>query len=289
MSNLFPLQMVREKSKMFQVPYEHLLIGCAKERVLERYLASSYGKESESCVFSHVVDMGIERYRVSKNKTIGMKVLEDELTENILSEIEKAFLGEGKDAWKCTWIKKENTSATLEIGVPFDKINLPVAVEVSTSPAKKGVLQRVSLPLCYENDRYMDVPCFFPEAELAEAFVEFWERLELIKDLGDLEHLYLMGKTFSLDGRRLSEYLELSFKDRGISFSKERCKQVFACEKNAHLKKRWKAYLSKEKRNTPEWEEVIKLIQNLYEPVILMLCDEEIFFGDWLPAVGRYL
>ena len=175
------------------------------------------------------------------------------------------------------------------MNVPFDKLDLPIWVYVEASPAKRGATKTTSLPLCYKNDQYIEIPCFYPEAELAESFVECWERMELLKEMSRLEHIYLMGKTFSLDGRRLSEYLEYYFQEKGKTFSKERCAQVFACGKNAYLKKRWKAYLSKEKRTSPSWEETMGFIQSLYEPVILVLCENEIFFGDWMPVVGRYL
>ena len=177
----------------------------------------------------------------------------------------------------------------MEVSVPFDKAVIPIVIRIMPSVAKKGVLQPVSLPLCYENDRYIEVPSFYKEAELAECFVQFWERLELTQDLSKLELLFRMGKEYALDGRRLSEYLEQCMQEAQLQLSKERADRFFSCDKNAHLKKRWKAYLSKEKRNEPSWEDVMGLIRNLYEPIVLQLCKDEIFFGDWMPAVGRYL
>lgn len=289
MEKQFSLQMIREKSKSFQVPYENMLIGCAKERILDRFLNEGKTPEKETYVFSGVVGLGIERYRYSKDRTLELKVPAETLTETHFNEFKKFGCTEEDGGWQIRWIKKESAEAVLEIEVPFEKIRIPITLIIAASQARKGVTQKVSLPLCYENDRYLEIPCFYPEAELAEAFVEFWERLELIWDISHLEYMYLMGKTFALDGRRLSEYLDQSLRAHNMTVSTERCAQVFACEKNAHLKKRWKSYLSKEKRREPQWEEVMETIENLYEPVVQMLCKEEIFFGDWMPAVGRYL
>lgn len=288
MDKLFPLQMIREKSKMFQLPYEHLIIGCAKERLIARFLETETGMKKEYA-FASVVGLGVERYRYMKDKTLKLRVLGDCLTSEQLEEIKDAFLEGNAFSFEGRWLEKEITHAMLEVRVPFDKLALPICIHISASPAKRGAIQTISLPLCYENDRYISIPCFYPEAELAEAFLECWERMELLGDMSCLEYIYLAGKTFTLDGRRLSEYMEYYFAQRSLNFTKERCVQVFACEKNAYLKKRWKAYLSKEKRTAPEWDEVMGCIRNMYEPVILMLCEDEIFFGDWMPAVGRYL
>lgn len=288
MEKLFPLQMIREKSKMFQVPYENLLIGCAKERLLESFLNSEAGRNNEYA-FAAVVGLGIERYRYMKDNCLKLRVLGESISEDQLEEIRKSFAGTDSYLTDTRMLEQDTARAVLEVLVPFDKVALPIQIHIAASPAKRGAIQTVSLPLCYENDRYIVIPCFYPEAELAEAFIECWEKMELFSEMSNLEYIYLAGKTFPLDGRRLSEYMEYYFAQRGLSFTKERCTQVFACEKNAYLKKRWKAYLSKEKRSAPDWNEVMGCIRNMYEPVILILCKDEIFFGDWMPAVGRYL
>ncbi len=289
MERLFPLQMIREKCKMFRVPYENLLIGCAKERLLERFVGHLQKDAETKYVFCGVAGLGIESYRFSKEKTLELRVLEDSLNDGVLAEIKGFFAGEKKTEWKYHLERNTESGYVMEIKVPFDKIEIPIRISILPSTAKKGVLQSVSLPLCYENDRYIEIPCFYKEAELAECFVQFWERLELTQDLSKLERLYKTGKECPLDGRRLSEYLEQCIQKTQLQLSTERANQFFSCDKNAHLKKRWKAYLSKEKRNEPSWEEVMGLIKNLYEPVILQLLKDEIFFGDWMPAIGRYL
>lgn len=287
MKQNFPLQMIREKSKMFQVPYENMLIGCAKERLLDSIIKNTSG--NSAIVFSAVVGYGIERYRCSKDKTIEIKLLNNGLNDETYDFLEEAILGTGESRLDGQWKIRQETEAEIEVLVPFDKVKLSILVHIEVSPAQKGSIQVVSLPICYENDQYLEIPCFYPEAELAEAFLGCWERMELLQDLSKLEYIYLMGKRFSLDGRRISEYLEYYFMENGLTFSKERSNQVFACVKNAYLKKRWKAYLSTEKRNSPSWEDVMGTICNMYEPVISLLCEQEIFFGDWMPAVGRYL
>ena len=197
--------------------------------------------------------------------------------------------GLNQEPWERQWINRSENRYVLEVGVPFEKVHVPIKVELEASAARKGSMQFMTLPLCYENDARIDIPCFFPEAELAIRFVSIWKKMELTCDVSQFEEIYQLGKSFQLNGRKLSEYLEQIFQSEGLVLTPEQSNQVFACKDSTFLKKRWKAYLSKEKRTTPSWEEVIGLFTGIYEPVLKVMCKGEIFFGDWMPMVCRYL
>ena len=182
MSKVFPLQMVRERAKAFQIPYENMLIGCAKERLLEQFLKNADSELIKDVVFSGVTQLGVDRYRYTKESFLEMKVLKDTLEKEFLKGIRKSFIiVEGERCVEVIW--QDEKKAEIEIKVPFEKVRIPIRIYIEASPARKGSLQTIVLPLCYENDARIEIPCFFAEAELAFRFLEIWKRMELIAEI----------------------------------------------------------------------------------------------------------
>ena len=82
-------------------------------------------------------------------------------------------------------------------------------------------------------------------------------------------------------------------------------KAAHACEKQAaaraeyrlsrnpdafsYMKKKWKSYLKKEKKKTPSFEEVMKVMIAYYRPIWDSLAEGNYYLGDWMPELMRYL
>ena len=54
------------------------------------------------------------------------------------------------------------------------------------------------------------------------------------------------------------------------------------------MRKRWTAACKKVRKEKP-WEDALDIIVAFLEPVWNALCNNEIFFDDWMPELGRYL
>ena len=57
----------------------------------------------------------------------------------------------------------------------------------------------------------------------------------------------------------------------------------------SYMEKKWKSLLRKEKKKEPTWQEVHGLICRFLEPIWEKLMEDQIFFGDWMPQLGRFL
>lgn len=57
---------------------------------------------------------------------------------------------------------------------------------------------------------------------------------------------------------------------------------------NKNLMKKWKKY-EKQKSEKVEWEKVIGRVVDFLDPVWERLIANELYTGDWMPELGRYL
>ena len=55
------------------------------------------------------------------------------------------------------------------------------------------------------------------------------------------------------------------------------------------MKKRWEKYIRKQGTEDVSWETVLHRIIVFLSPVWNTMCRDEVFFGDWMPDLARYL
>lgn len=55
------------------------------------------------------------------------------------------------------------------------------------------------------------------------------------------------------------------------------------------MKKRWIKYLRSQKKQEPSWEEVMALLSEFLPRIWNSVCRDEVFLGDWMPELGRFL
>ena len=56
-----------------------------------------------------------------------------------------------------------------------------------------------------------------------------------------------------------------------------------------YMKKRWEKYVRKQGIENVSWETVLHRIVLFLRPVWNAMCRDEVFFGDWMPDLERYL
>ena len=55
------------------------------------------------------------------------------------------------------------------------------------------------------------------------------------------------------------------------------------------MKRRWKSQSKRTMELYPQWKEVIELLTTFLTPVFEGVLKDEVFLGDWMPELGRYL
>lgn len=139
-----------------------------------------------------------------------------------------------------------------------------------------------------------DVCIFSPESRLGEQLFEIMDKLELVSDMKPYGDAYEILKRYSVSGRQIIDIFKVRAKNKPKTVSMHRLEQVYGYRSYAYMRKRWEQYC---KRLTGQqkayvnagWEETLDLILDFLTPVWRAFCNDEIFYDDWMPELGRFL
>lgn len=130
---------------------------------------------------------------------------------------------------------------------------------------------------------------FPPEEYLAFAFYEIIKELELIKDMSWYKGVYEILCEEAVEGRKVWESLSRLMREYPIPSMEKRLDTLVSYKDYGYMQKRWKNQSKREKETYPEWEEVIIRTEAFLTPIFQGIMQDEIFLGDWMPELGRYL
>ena len=164
----------------------------------------------------------------------------------------------------------------------IDKYRIPFFIEVESY--KETVLHPVE-----ENFEKMKYYRFPTEEYLAQGFYEILDKLELLNNLSWYKEIYDILKLEAVDGRRVWECLGKRLETKKIPSFEKRLETIKSYENYGYMKKKWKNEKKRQKGEFPEWNQVISLLAAFIAPVFEAIVQDEIFFGDWMPQLGRYL
>lgn len=131
---------------------------------------------------------------------------------------------------------------------------------------------------------------------LEEHLAEILHYLELIPSMEAYEKAYeLLGRE-SYDGRRFGMSLLREWDKLGQELSTKQSDFLREYESSSYMEKRWKQHVKNRKTDIqhkcdefPEWQEVCGRVNRFVLPIWECFCRDEIFFGDWMPDLERYL
>ena len=138
--------------------------------------------------------------------------------------------------------------------------------------------------------RYIKIKynAFSIENMLGKQVFEVINKLELINSMGPYCIINNCLKANSISGRHMIEELG-SFIEKEPKVAREkRIDQIKEYRNYSYMKKRWNQYCKKNGIDE-SWEEVLDRTVSFIEPLWRALCNNEIFFDDWMPELGRFL
>lgn len=139
-----------------------------------------------------------------------------------------------------------------------------------------------------------DVCIFSPESRLGEQLFEIMDKLELVSDMKPYGDAYEILKRYSVSGRQIIDIFKVRAKNKPKTVSMHRLEQVYGYRSYAYMRRRWERYckrLTRQQRAYANagWEETLDLILDFLTPVWSAFCNDEIFYDDWMPELGRFL
>ena len=96
-------------------------------------------------------------------------------------------------------------------------------------------------------------------------------------------------KQETVDGRHIYETLSFFCEKEEVIPQEKRIEMLASYETYTYMKKRWKKYIRKQGTEDVSWETVLHRIIAFLSPVWNTMCRDEVFFGDWMPDLARYL
>lgn len=132
--------------------------------------------------------------------------------------------------------------------------------------------------------------CAYPtELNLAECFYEILEKMELIGDLEAYDLACRILKEYPVEGRRIYVHMKELLEKQPMASIKKRWDTVLGYREYGYMRKRWNKYQKGRKEKTSSWEECMDLLGQFFSPIWKAIQEDTIFFGDWMPSLGRYL
>lgn len=114
-------------------------------------------------------------------------------------------------------------------------------------------------------------------------------RLSFVNDLEPFAELYGIISQNACDGTSFQVRLRSACLKNNISFTSSRLEKFRGLRDNAAFAKKW----DKRRKKAPDadipWGTVIDTLFAFVEPVWKACMEGTVFFGDWMPELGRYL
>lgn len=283
------LEAVKAKSEELQIPYANLLSAFVIE---EAVLAISESEESENFRLKNDSILSLEYYR--RKTPIRLEYMlysEEELTvRGIIHRMSLIFQNERRAEFRWKYqVEKIRDNIRVHLTGSIEGLEIPIELlinrqtDITLKPSKE------ELHMFLWEDRTVEYLHYPVEGLLAEHFMRIMKNMELLNDLSSYYILYDLLKKEMNSARKVTEQLEILTKENHIRVRMSRFQMFCQYRESPYMKKRWKAYLKKEKKETPSFEEVMNVLIMYFKPIWEALVKGSYYLGDWMPELLRYL
>lgn len=283
------LSAVKAKSEELKIPYENLLSAFVIEEAVTAVCESD---EAENFRLKNNSILSLEYYRRKAPTRLEYMILsEEELTvRNVIHRMSKIFQNEKKaELWWKYRVEKEDEGICVYLSAKIEELQIPVQLVLEQEKEEPSEPSHEELHPFLEEERSVEYLHYPMEGILAEHFIRIMQDMELINDMGSYYILYeLLSKEMN-SSRKVTEQIESLAKEQKIPLKKERFDMFEGYQSSSYMKKKWKSYLKKEKKKTPSFEEVMKVMIAYYRPIWDSLAEGNYYLGDWMPELMRYL
>ncbi len=177
----------------------------------------------------------------------------------------------------------------LEINGEFEEMTVPIHLRI-TELAEEGMVPlRKSFPLFMQNDRKIPYLQYPTETTLAEQLFLIIKNMELLPEMKPFDMVYEILNVEAVDGRHIREMVYEFCQREQLPLEEDRAETILSYRDYTYMRKRWEKYLRHRKRKAPTWDEVMTQLGEFLPRLWTSICRDEIFFGDWMPGLGRFL
>ncbi len=291
--NLIGKAAIQEKCRGLDIPLERLFASYVLEQLVLKLSGSGRG---ERLLLKNPDVLGLKKigkgssyrleycYLLRPQEIFGKADFSQFLKTTIKweqeSNIEWSWRSHMEDGRLCV-----NLTALLdEMRMPVELEVTPIQESALTHPPKEYTLRFVM-----ENNKTGSLLLYPAEEMLFDALGEVLTKLELIGDMGAYERIYEILGSCGFEGRQFQKKLIQFCEELGVAMDEARFELLDRYLTYPYLMKKWKGFLKKRRRNTPDWEEVYGRFWRFLKPLWSAKLEGLVYLGSWIPDLGRYL
>lgn len=292
---------LKAKSEELGIPFSNLLAGYVLEELM--YLIEN----SQFSLFLWLKNdnvLGVEQYRKKNILTLEFAYVTDlrAMKKESVAPGQKLSLKMGyvmlasilkvekvpEISWKGRASQKGNM-VELEVTGEFEEMTVPIRIKI-TERTEEGIS-----PVTGEFTPFMEPGRRIPylkypvEVVLAEQIFFVIKQMELIPDMHAFDEIYHILQENAVDGRHIREMLYEFCKRDSLDLDAERMQMILSYRDYSYMRKRWEKYLRQRKQREPSWEKVMDTFAEFVPRLWNSICKDEVFSGDWMPELGRFL
>ena len=292
---------LKKQGEKLQLSFADALYGYMIEDVMLRIFGSDY-REYLWLTSRNV--LGVEAYRNRSEKQIGFlyqpvarRIAPEKLCPGqklsvaLCKHMMLELLG-GDNVQQISWsgeVTEKEGIFYLHLTGTYRQMQVPLCIAIRSVQAKNQRPEQKEIRLPVIENRHLSYLVYAPENLLSRDLFEIVNKLELIGDMGCYDRVYQVLRKESLSGRYvLEEFGTLSESCPQVR-KMQRLTQLAEYESYAYMRKRWEKYVRNRGIEYVPWAQVLQLILEFLTPVWQSLCENTIFFDDWMPELGRFL
>lgn len=198
--------------------------------------------------------------------------------------------------WENETVREDAPEAyTLSFSAYFDGTRVPFTVRIERlDEVDAGIPLQRKIMAMNRFYKTIETTVYSPESILGEQLFEIMDKLELVRDMKLFADSYDILKEYSVSGRRMIDFFKAKSQEKPKVASMRRLEQLGGYRSYTYMKKRWNRYCKRQDKlpehyDSAGWEETLDLILDFLTPVWSAFCNDEIFYDDWMPELGRFL
>ena len=307
-SNCITKADLKKKSEELQIPFSNLLAAYVMEEMMYHLAESDFVKDlwlktdgifdsahyRENQFFHLDFVYHLEEKILRTEKIVSGQRLSEPLIEMILSSI---FVKEKSSGirWKYSYQWKED-EVSVEVTAEFEEMKVPVEIQIEVLKVKGILPEKKEFEPLFREVKKITYQHYPMESILVEGLIELVEYMELIPSMKSYYMIYNIISKEPIDGRHVQEAVEELCKEKKIACTLSRGEMLSDYQEYPYMRKRWEKFAKTLKKNRndkneeiPEWKDLSKVVFRFFLPIWNSTIRDEIFIGDWMPELGRYL
>ena len=286
---------LKEKSIAYQIPFANLLEGFLRETLMFQILEEDFSKnlwlKNRDC-------FTLDTYKKEWQKPLHFVYKQEKRKTGQPDDVEtlKQFfrnLGQKREdhvRWDVS-VETKDDYQMIYITGEWEAMKVPITLCVTPMLYEMIIPEKQELCSLFYEKKCVQYEYFPLDIYLAEQLFAIIKYMELIPSMEVYETVCNMLKRETIDGRHIFETIEFLCRKEGMAIDMQRIHMLESYKDYTYMKKRWEKYekTREKKSDLCPWEDVIESIHAFLSPIWQAVCRDEVFFGDWMPDLGRYL